>query len=216
MEKMIIGLTGTYCAGKNHVASLLEKRGIPVLELDKLGHLAIEAEKELLFKRFGMDIRMNILAEESPDSSKPDDNKIDRRKLGQKVFGKGEELSALEEIIHPWVNKETMLWIKSREEKVCAINAALLHRSSAFEHLDAIIIVQAPVLLRLMRAKKRDKLPWLPLIRRFGSQRDFDSQYLRGKTDIYRVGNHFACGNSRNKLENRIDEILSLKGIARV
>ncbi|MCL2007236.1 MAG: dephospho-CoA kinase [Treponema sp.] len=203
MERKIIGLTGTYCAGKNHVASLFEKNGIPVLELDKLGHLAIEAEKDLLIERFGKEIL-------APN------NLIDRKKLGQRVFARAEELAALEEIIHPWVNKETMDWINSREEEVCAINAALLHRSSAFEYLNCIIIVQAPVLVRLLRAKKRDKLPWLPLIKRFRSQRDFDSQYLRGKTDIYRVSNFFTYGNSGKKLEGKIEEILSLRGVLRV
>jgi dephospho-CoA kinase len=40
-DKKLIGLTGTYCAGKNHVASLLEQRRLPVLDLDKLGHEVI-------------------------------------------------------------------------------------------------------------------------------------------------------------------------------
>jgi len=203
-DKKIIGLTGTYCAGKNHVAFLLEQRGLPVLDVDKLGHQVIETEKERLLARFGEDIL---------DTG----GHIDRKRLGHKVFGKPGELAALEDIIHPGVNRETLSWIKSREEKVCVINAALLHRSSAFESLDAIIIVEAPILVRLFRAKKRDHLPWTVLLKRFYSQRKFSSQYFTGKTDIYRVENpgFFSFRNRSlwSKLENCINEILSLRGI---
>ena len=207
MDKKIIGITGRYCAGKSHFALFFEKKGIPVLDLDKLGHQAIEAEKASLLLRFGQD----ILGE---------DDIIDRKKLGKIVFGNNMELAALEEIIHPWVNRETLSWIESRPEKACVVNAALIHRSSAFELLDALIIVKAPFFVRLLRAKKRDKLPWLALLKRFRSQSDFDSQYLKEKTDIYRVGNPSSCRYSvkmlENQLEYRIDEILSLQGITRV
>ena len=200
-EKKIIGLTGTCCAGKNHLAAILETHGLPSLDVDKLGHKVIETEKERILACFGRD----ILAPEGF---------IDRKLLGEKVFGSPEKLSALENIIHPAVNRETLSWINSRNEKACVINAALLHRSSAFEILDLIIIVEAPFIVRLLRARKRDRLPWTALIKRLGSQSDFHTQYFKGKTDIYRVENSgFFCQKRRNKPENRIKEILSLLGI---
>jgi len=202
--KKIIGLTGVYCSGKNHVALLLEQRGLPVLDADKLGHKVIELEKEHILARFGGDIL-------------DEGGLIDRRRLSAKVFGKPGELAALEEIIHPRVNKETQEWINTGGEKACVINAALLHRSTVFETMNAIIIVEAPFLVRLLRARKRDHLPWLALLKRFQSQSNFTSQYSREKTDIYRVGNSgyfgFRTSFLRKKLENRIDEILSLQGI---
>ena len=198
--KKIIGLTGTYCAGKNHVASLLEKRNIPVLDVDKLGHQVIEAEKDRLIVRFGSDIL-------DPQGL------VDRKRLGLKVFGKAEDLAALEEIVHPAANRETLSWIDKQEEKTCVINAALLHRSQAFEAMDAVIIVEAPLFVRLLRARKRDGLPWPSLLKRFRSQSTFSAQYCKGKTDIYRVENFgFSCCGTQSKLETRINEILSLMG----
>ena len=209
-DKIIIGLTGYYCAGKNHVAVLLEQRSIPVLDVDKLGHETIEKEKKKIIAIFGDGILGN-------------DGFVDRKRLGAKVFGNSGKLAALEEIIHPEVNRETLAWIHARKEKVCAINAALLHRSSAFEALGAVIIVEAPFIIRLLRARKRDKLPWTALIKRIRSQNKFYSQYFKEKTDIYRVSNPSGCIFSgrhgsrsrslRNTPENRIDEILSLLGI---
>jgi dephospho-CoA kinase len=204
----IIGLTGTYCAGKNCIASLLEERGIPVLDVDKLGHQAIEAGKEAIIRRFGPE----VLAGGTEATSA-----IDRRRLGEKVFGKPHELADLEAIVHPEANRLTDEWIQGQNGKTCAINAALLHRSSAFEKLDFIVIVQAPFFDRLQRAKKRDRLPLAALLKRFGSQKKFMSQYLNGKADTYKVDNRgYSLSISRRlkrKLEYRIDAILSGEGI---
>jgi dephospho-CoA kinase len=212
-SKKVIGLTGSYCAGKNHVASILERRSIPVLDVDKLGHAAIETEKERLLERFGNDIL-------SQDGSVSVSVSIDRKRLGSKVFGRPEELQALEEIIHPVANRETLAWINARRENACVINAALLHRSSALEMLDAVIIVEAPFFVRLLRARKRDCLPWTVLLKRFKSQRGFNAQFFKRKTDIYRVKNSvcfsFNKDSAEKKLNKRVNEILSIEGITRV
>jgi dephospho-CoA kinase len=195
---MLIGLTGMYCAGKNHVADLLETRGLPVLDVDKLGHAAIDAEKEAIFFRFG-DLRQA-------------DGTVDRRRLGEKVFGKPTELAALENIVHPTANRLTDEWIAARQGQSCVINAALLHRSSAFEKLDCILLVEAPFFTRLRRARRRDGLSWIALLRRFASQRNFKAQYLTGKADIYRVENPDFTQKGESPaaaLERRIDGILS-------
>jgi len=200
-QKKIIGITGNYCAGKNHVASILERRFIPVLDVDKLGHKAIETEKERLLERFGDD----ILGQ---------DGFIDRKRLGNKVFGRQKELQALEEIIHPVVNRDTLAWINTRPETVCVINAALLHRSSAFDMLDAVIIVEAPFFVRLLRARKRDRLPWTALLKRFKSQKNFKAQLFKKIADIYKVENSaffsFNMESAEKKLNKRINEILSI------
>jgi dephospho-CoA kinase len=192
---MIIGLTGTYCAGKNHIAALLEARGLPVLDVDKLGYQVLENEKDAIFAQFGSDLKK---ADGSPD----------RRLLGRRVFGQPEKLAALENIIHPAVNKLTNEWI-SAQNNHCVINAALLHRSSAFQRLDRLILVTAPFLTRLIKEKKRDRLPWGEILKRIASQKDFNTQYLSINAEIYKVENS-GLSNSR-KLERRIDKFV--KGI---
>jgi dephospho-CoA kinase len=206
-KPILIGLTGTYCAGKNHVARLLEERGLPVLDVDKLGHQVIEMEKTAIIEQFGTSIVSS-------------DGTIDRKLLGAKVFGKPEALAALETIVHPGVNQLTDGWIDKQGENPCVINAALLHRSSAFNRLDCIILVKAPTLTRLLRARKRDNLSWGQLIKRFSSQKEFATQYLRKNADIYIVHNRgylsFCSQYFRGSLEQQIDTIISLKGIVKV
>ncbi|GHV78156.1 dephospho-CoA kinase [Spirochaetia bacterium] len=200
-QQKIFGLTGTYCAGKNHIGRLLEERGLPVLDVDTLGHSAIEMRRDAILERFGGDILGA-------------DGAIDRRLLGAKVFGKPAELAELEGIVHPAVNEMTLHWIAAREGKPCVINAALLHRSSAMSLLSCIILVRAPVLLRLLRAKKRDGLPLTQLLRRFWSQRQFIPQYSAKNADIYVIENPGYFGLGPSVLENRISEILSRVGMA--
>jgi dephospho-CoA kinase len=194
---LLIGLTGMYCSGKNRAAALLEKQGFPVLDVDRLGHRAVETGKAAILARFGE----TVLG--------PDGN-IDRRKLGERVFGKPEELAALEAIVHPEANRLTEEWIKERAGTPCVINAALLHRSSVFERLDALILVKAPLLTRFLRARRRDKLSLGELFTRFKSQKGFLSRYKGSilKADIYIVDNRgYWARFSQKKLEHRIEKI---------
>ena len=198
---MIIGLTGMYCAGKNLVGSILEKRGLAVLDVDKLGHIAIENQKTAIFARFG-------------ESVKNGDGSVNRQLLGKKVFGKKEELAALEGIVHPEANRLTIEWIEAENRKNCVINAAVLHGSVVFRQLDSIILVNAPLFVRLIRAKKRDKLPWVVIFKRFSSQRHFFAHYLAGNADIHRVENPgFGGRRLLTGLEEQIDEILLKLGV---
>jgi len=194
---MIIGLTGKYCAGKNHIAEILEKRGLPVLDVDKLGHKVLEIEKRTIFAQFGSGLQKA-------------DGSLNRRLLGERVYKKPEELAKLEAIVHPGANRLTDEWIAEKESsgcKACVINAALLHKSSVFDRLNLVILVTAPFLTRLFRAKRRDRLVWKEILKRFASQKDFNSQYLSIKAEIYKVENP-GIGFRNLKVERRIEKII--------
>jgi len=201
---VIIGLTGLYCAGKNHTALLLEKRGLPVLDVDKLGHEVICTETEKIVRCFGVEVL-------GPGGL------ADRRLLGKRVFGRPEELAALENIVHPAVNRLISEWI-ARQSGPCVINAALLHRSSIYNQLGAVIVVKAPFLTRFIRAGKRDKLSPQEILKRFFDQKHFpryktknnedrNSQLISCTADIYIVRNSGFPGSTRRQ-EKRIDAIL--------
>jgi dephospho-CoA kinase len=205
LQPNLIGLTGTYCAGKNYVGALLEERGLPVLDVDKLGHRAIEVERDAILKRFGKDIL-------GPEGT------VDRRLLGAKVFGNRALLAELQGIVHPAANRMTDQWIAKQGGKPCVINAALLHQSSVFGRLSAVILVRAPMPIRLLRARKRDGLPLGQLLIRFRSQKQFTAQYFSGKADIYVIENRgyfgFHAARYRKRMEAQINEILSRVGMA--
>ena len=206
MEKMLVGLTGKYCSGKNFIADILRRRGLAVLDIDKLGHIAIENRKTAIIARFGEAIQ---------NPPPPDgDGSINRRLLGEKVFGRKNELTALEAIVHPEVNRLTEEWIDAHIGENLVLNAAVLHKSSVFPRLNGIILVSAPRCIRFIRAKRRDKLPFTELTRRFSSQNEFNAQYSAGNADIYRVENPgIGFRRGRMKPEKRIEAILSELGL---
>jgi dephospho-CoA kinase len=198
---VLVGLTGTYCAGKNYVARLLEERGFEVLDVDKLGHQVLEEEKEAIAGLFGPGV-LNA------------SGKVDRKALGAAVFGNAGALAALENIVHPGANRLADAWIRNGSPKPKVINAALLHRTAAFESLNHVILVRAPLITRLLRARKRDGLSFRALIKRFGSQKDFTAQYLSRKSDIHIVENRgfftiFSRFNQK-RLERQIDRLVLL------
>jgi dephospho-CoA kinase len=199
----LMGITGAYCAGKNFVAALLEKRGLPVLDVDRLGHRALEQEQAAVIALFGRAIL-------------GDDGRINRRLLGEQVFGDGRKLAALEAVVHPVANALTEAWLadqRAQGKRAAVINAALLHRSSVFERLDLILLVRAPVLTRFIRARARDRLPLADLAKRFKSQSVFLTQYSSSNADKREV-RVFTINNRRSKrnteyVENSIDRIMS-------
>jgi dephospho-CoA kinase len=64
---MIIGLTGKYCAGKNYIAVLLEARGLPVLDVDKLGYQTLEIRDHLANFNFRLRHKGYFLTLPKPD-----------------------------------------------------------------------------------------------------------------------------------------------------
>jgi len=169
MKKILVGLTGLSCSGKNYIGALLEKRGLPVIDLDKTAHGALNEDKikSLVTARWGKDLLDG-------------EGKINRKLLGGRVFSKPEELKALEAIIHPAVDRLTDEWIAGNVKPVLIINAAVIHRASVFRRLDFLIVVRASIFTRFIRAKLRDKLTVGQILRRFQSQADFP-RYYAGK-----------------------------------
>ncbi|MDR2864479.1 MAG: dephospho-CoA kinase [Spirochaetaceae bacterium] len=202
---ILIGLTGLSCSGKNYLSLLFEKRGFAVLDADKLAHTVLEDQKEFIISRWGTDIL---------DCT----GTINRKALGKAVFGKKEELSALEGILYPRINEKTLEWIAENKDKSRIINAAVLHKSVAFEKLDCIVIVKAPYLVRLFRAKSRGNYSFDEIIKRFKSQKKFNSQYFGKNADTFTICNGgIGVGTCffRRNLEKNIDKLcLRLKKIS--
>ncbi|MDR1867445.1 MAG: dephospho-CoA kinase [Treponema sp.] len=193
---MLIGLCGYYCAGKNYVAFLLEKRGLPVLDLDKVGHQILESEKDNICAQFGETILKK-------------DGTVDRQQLGKFIFAHTEQRIILEQIVHPLVNQRVLQWLNEQKGN-CVVNAALIHKAQIFAQLDVLIEVKAPFLLRFFRACKRDRLPLKQTLQRLWSQRTFESYYRSTRAKKYTVFNSYARYNTFSQ----VNTILYTLGIS--
>lgn len=189
---MLIGISGKYCAGKNAVAAILEKRGFFLIDADKLGHEALSRKKGRIVERFGKGILR-------PDGS------VDRKRLGAIVFKDRKALRELEAITHPEIRAAAAELVRTHREKgPVAIHAALLFAMDFKERFDFVIWVDAPLGQRLVRAVRRDQAGLLHAIRRMWAQRKLASKSSSVFTDMYTVIN----GGDLGSLEAQIDEIL--------
>lgn len=188
--KTILGLTGGYCSGKNRAAAIVESMGFYLIDVDKLGHRAVELCADRLKEVFGPGIA-------AADAS------IDRKALGAIVFSSPKDLALLESIVHP-----PMLALLDQEiaarEKVC-INAALLYRFPQKELCDLIIEVRAPLWERVRRGRARDRSSCIDALKRIASQRALWKLRPRGKPPVIFVDN----SGSAESLELALEKALA-------
>lgn len=143
----LIGITGPTGSGKTTALRLLQERGALLLDCDEIYHELTESSEEMraeLIERFG-----DIYA--GP--------KLDRKKLGERVFSSPGELQALNSITHRYVKAE----LDRRLEEyallggtLAAADAIALFESGISERCSATIAVTAPEEQRIRRLMDRD------------------------------------------------------------
>ncbi len=142
---MIVGLTGKSCSGKDTFASLLDDRFV-VIDVDKLGHAALERNAAALKDAFGEEIFASGV--------------VDRKKLGPIVFSDKNKLALLNSIVHPWMVEETVKKAHEIEKtgKIAVINAAILEEMGFVKYCNEIVLVISPYEMRYKRAEERDHI----------------------------------------------------------
>ena len=87
----VIGLTGGIGSGKSTVSQFLKELGAVIIDADKVGHEAFKPDTELW---------REVVAAFGRQILKPSGD-IDRKRLGEAVFGNPELLSRLNQVMHP-------------------------------------------------------------------------------------------------------------------
>jgi len=195
---MVIGLTGYYCSGKSTVDTILcNEYGFALIDIDKLGHEALEeCSKELQFN-FGNEI---VTA----------DQKIDRKKLGSIVFSEKEKLSLLNKIVHPVMVSKTLQRIETNKPKHSVISAALLFDMKLNIYCDTIFVVKSPWYKIIYRGIRRDKRTIKHIFAILKSQKL--KQFLnenKNNDDIYYINN---SGNLTT-LQRTIKKLIIKSGV---
>jgi|ERR1700722_13894503 len=143
---LVIGLTGSIGMGKSTAAVLLRKLGLPVHNSDRAVHN--------LLRKGGKAVKP--VARFFPQALKH--GAIDRKILGQSVFGHPRKLRQLEKILHPLVRKsQKNFLVKARKQKLKAavLEIPLLFETKAEKRCDAVLCVMAPKTLQKKRVMQR-------------------------------------------------------------
>ena len=143
----VIGLTGGIGSGKTTLLRWFETQNIPCFESDVVAKTLLNSSlKSFVSKAFGNNIY---------NSS----GILDRKKLAARVFNDPNELTKLNAIVHPAVEKAFKDFRqKYKEDSIIIKEAAILFESGGYENCDAIILVIASEESRIQRVVKRDNI----------------------------------------------------------
>lgn len=144
MPPHILGLTGLSCAGKSTAAAILAGLGAQVIDVDAVGHETLQAPlvAEMLYEEFGHGIFH-------------EGRSISRKALGALVFADPVALNRLERIVHPVICQTVRERVQAAGGKTVVIDAAILHHLGLDRICSTVLLVTAPLHLRLERAAAR-------------------------------------------------------------
>jgi dephospho-CoA kinase len=159
----VIGLTGGIGSGKSMVSQLLAELGAVILDADEVGHEAFKPDTEIWRK---------VVAAFGRRILTPDGN-IDRKKLGEIVFGNAESLSRLNQIMHPRMYalvKAQLEEYRRQGMAVAVLEAPLLIEAGWTSLVDEVWVTAAPEATVLKRLEERTGLSQVESLTRIHSQ----------------------------------------------
>ena len=144
---LIIGLTGSIASGKSTIADVMRRHHFPIFDADKAVH------KLMAPKGSAVD---GVVAEFG--TAVLSSGGIDRKALGELVFGDRAALEALEAILHPIVAEERMRFIKQARvncRPAVVLDVPLLFETGTDFLCDVTMMAWAPERLIRQRALAR-------------------------------------------------------------
>jgi dephospho-CoA kinase len=141
---LVVALTGNIASGKSTVAQMIAAKGVPLIDADVLAREAVEPGSAALARIAG---RWGAAAV-GPDG------RLNRPALGSIVFSNPNELAALNAIIHPEVGRvraQRLAAARERGDAIVLCDIPLLYEANMAGDADVVIVVDAPVAVRLQR-----------------------------------------------------------------
>lgn len=145
-SKKVVIVTGPAASGKNEVCKVLRDRGFYIIDADTLGHKVLSDNASKIRRIFGPWVVKR--------------GRVDRRALGELVFGSAKLLKLLNSFSHPKIQKAIKNKIKMSRRKKIAVNAALFKELRLSGIADTVISVISDERSRMFRlVKKRNVSP---------------------------------------------------------
>lgn len=143
-----IGITGGIGSGKSLVSKIFAVLGIPVYDADSRAKNLMTTDR----------ILRDQIAKEFGNLCYHPDGRLNNAYLASVVFKAPERLLRLNQLVHPRVAEDYHGWVIGNEQSPYVIKeAALLFEAGSYKALDKIIVVTAPVDMRIDRVLKRDQ-----------------------------------------------------------
>lgn len=163
-----LGITGGIGSGKTSVCRVFKVLGIPVFSAD------FEA-KNIMDNDDSVKLRINSIAGKELYVS----GILDRAELASLIFNNKLLLDKVNSLIHPIVFENFRKWESKQDAPYVIMEAAILFESGAWEIVDKVATVVAPVDQRIERIVQRNNLTREQIIMRIKSQMDDEEKVKR-------------------------------------
>ncbi|MBK9633692.1 MAG: dephospho-CoA kinase [Bacteroidetes bacterium] len=184
-----IGITGGIGSGKTTVCAIFSTLGIPIYNSD-------ERAKKIMVENQSV---VNKLKAQFGSTIYFEDGSINRVLLSQIVFNDKEQLTKLNEIVHPAVFEDMIKWYAENQNyKYVLQEAAIMYESGSYKMLDKTILVYADQEIRIERVMKRDKVDRIAVLARMDKQMPESEKLKLADFVIYNNG------------ESLIDQVMKL------
>jgi len=154
-----IGITGGIGSGKSVISTLLAMEGIPV-------YLADDESKRLTDTSPFIREKLMALIDESIYIN----DLLDRCRLASLIFNDKTLLKKVNAIIHPVVMNDFNAWVAKQTAHFCALESAILFETGFNALVDVVLMVYAPVEIRLKRVMLRDGVSEAEVMKRMNRQ----------------------------------------------
>lgn len=154
-----IGLTGGIGSGKTSVAMAFGAMGVPIYFSDT------EAKRLMVGP-----LRPQI--EDLLGETAFNDGQLNRQAIGERIFSNPSLLQQLNKIVHPAVETDFLSWAELQTSEIVIEESAILVESNAIKLVDKVIVVTAPLEVRIERTMKRDNLSRQQVLAKINNQID--------------------------------------------
>lgn len=192
-----LGITGGIGSGKSYVSRRLEERQVPVYDTDT------EAKRLMLTDAV---IREGLVALLGPEVYQ--DGALNKPLLAHYLFSDAEHARRVNALVHPRVRQDFEAWAAAREGAcaVVALESAILFEAGFEDEIDAVLLVAAPLELRIQRAMQRDGASEAQIRARVQAQMDDAEKRRRAR--------YVVVNDGMEPLEPQLDALLeSIKSI---
>ena len=167
---MIVGITGGIGSGKSVVSRLLRMLDFPVYDSDAHAKALYDTDADLrnkLMAMFGTHVYK--------------DGHVCRRVLAEAVFDNPEQLQRLNALVHPAVFRDFERWCWEQTAAAVFVESAILLQTDFRRYTNRVLVVDAPVEVRLRRVAQRDATTSEAVAKRMAEQ--MASADMRAKAD---------------------------------
>lgn len=176
-----IGLTGNIGSGKSTVATLLLQRGAALIDADALARAATDDPDvlECIAYKLGGDLVKN--------------GQLDRQATAQRVFSDPQARQVLNGIVHPWVRARSDEQVQELLDAdppppVILMDIPLLYENGLERTVDAVIVVDAPLDVRIARVMNRSGLRAEEVRARDAAQMPLEEKVRRADYIVHNEG----------------------------